>query len=194
MTNSNYTVREMVTDSVIATIICLYIIVLSYFNLIFSTLLLFLIPITIGLYFKDKTINRTIIFTTVILLFSLLFVIFYHVLLIIPNLILGVLIVMLLKVDNKRIFYTASIPIFYIIDTINDLFYARLILGVNFIDFLTEHIFISDIELINKYISLFIILYLFMNLIISIAKVIILRQSSIIYDYRIKPLFEEQQI
>lgn len=186
MNNNTYTVRQMVRDSTIATILCLYIVVLSYFNLIYSSVLLFFIPLAIGLYFKDKKINRAIVFSAVILMFSLFYIIFYHVILIVPNILLGVLIVLLLNIKNKRLFYTFSIPIFFIVDALNDLIYARLILGINYFEFLTEHIFISSNTIINKYITLFTIFYLMLNLTIGICKVVILKRGLIIYNKRIK--------
>lgn len=192
MNNTNkYNVRQMVTDSAIATIICLYIVTISYFNLIFSTLVLFVIPLTIGLYFKDKAFKRSVITSSVILLFSLFFIIFYHVILIIPNLILGVILVSLFNIENKRMFYIISIPIIYIVDTLNDIFHARFYLGINFYEFLTEHVFITNNTIINKYLGLFIVFYLILNLIISITKGIIIWRVSIIYSKKVRHIIEE---
>lgn len=185
---------SLVKDSLLCTIICVLLIILNSIALTATTITTLLIIVFMGCYFQNKTIIRPILSAIVIFSLSFLFISLINVLIfILPGVILGVFAsVFLRKIKNIKVFYLVLSIIFFAINLITELAFAKYIMNMNFITYIMSDLPANFPIEITKNTTLILIAFIMAIGVISFLQVVILDKSNQIYIKRIIKLIGEK--
>ena len=111
---------------------------------------------------------------------------------ILPGLILGIIASLFLeKFYNYKSFYLVLSVIFFVVNFIMELGYAKLIMNIDFIQYiLLDEIFFLP-ESIANFTVIMVFIYFILVALISFMEALILKNSNIIYKRRIKKIIKE---
>ena len=184
---------DIVKVSIFCALVCTLIIISNLFAILSNMLFSFFLVVFIACYFQNKVAIRTIMSSVVILIISFLLVNPIDVLLfIIPGLILGVIASLFLeKYSRFKWFYLVLSVIFFGVNFVVEIGYAKLIMNMDFIQYVIyDEGFNFPIDL-QKFTVFIVVGYLVLMALISFMEAIILRNSNIIYQRRIKKIIKE---
>lgn len=184
---------NIVKDSLFCAIVCTLIILSNLFAILSNILFSFFLVVFIACYFQNKSPVRSLMSSVVILSISFILINPLDVLVfIIPGLVLGVIASLFLeKFYCFKLFYLALSIIFFIANFVIELGYAKLIMNMDFI----QYILLDDLSILPENVqnlTVFIVgLYFILMALISFMEAIILKNSNIIYKRRIKKIIKE---
>ena len=111
---------------------------------------------------------------------------------ILPGLILGIIASLFLEKFYKyKMFYLILSIIFFIVNFVIELGYAKLIMNIDFIQYiLLDEIFFLP-ETMKNFTVIMVVLYFVLVALISFMEALILKNSNILYKRRIKKIIKE---
>ena len=188
-----YNVKKLVKDSILVALICVYLlIIISTGFVLYSTVTVFAASILIGLYFKDKKIGRSAVACVAIIVISMLYfdLVSKVIPFILPSIVLGFFSSIILRINNKKIMYPIMFVTYYAVEIVTVILEAKFFMGVNLIDYIVDDSFNEVASYINNNISIFVAMYFFVLLGISVMKVILLNMCNRIYVQRFKKFID----
>ena len=188
-----YNVKKLVKDSILVALICVYLlIIISTGFVLYSTVTVFAASILIGLYFKDKKIGRCAVACVAIIVISMLYfdLVSKVIPFILPSIVLGFFSSIILRINDKKIMYPIMFVTYYAVEIVTVILEAKFFMGVNLIDYIVDDSFNEVASYINNNISIFVAMYFFVLLGISVMKVILLNMCNRIYVQRFKKFID----
>ena len=181
---------DIVKDSLFCAIVCTLIIISNMFAMLNNILFSFFLVVFIACYFQNKKAIRPVMSSAVILAISFFLVNPLDVLIfILPGLILGIIASLFLeRFYIYKSFYLVLSVIFFIVNFIMELGYAKLIMNIDFIEYiLLDEVFFLP-ESIANFTIIMVLIYFILVALISFMEAFILKNSNIIYKKRIKKI------
>ena len=191
-----YNVKKLVKDSILVALICVYLLIIISTGLVlYSTVTVFAASILLALYYKDKSITRCGVACVAVLVISLMYfdLLTQIIPFILPSIILGFVSSLLLRLTNKKIMYPILFVIYYIVEIGAVVLEARLVVGIDLLDYILDDSFNEVASYINNSISIFVVMYFIVLLAIAIMKVIILNMSEKIYINKFKKFIDKYE-
>ena len=187
-----YDVKRLVKDSIVVALMSLYLIIINFTGIIYNTVSVFIVTVSIGLYYKDKKITRGLLGSFAVTIISFIYCGLMTVItFVFPSVLLGFLSIIMLRMNNKYIKYSSLFVVYYVIEVIIELLYAKLIVNLNVVDYILAGGGFEEVSsIINNSVTVFVIIYFIVLFIISFMKVIILINCSKIYENRLKKFID----
>lgn len=185
-------VKRLVKDSIVVALISLYLIIINFTGIIYNTLAVFVVTVFIGLYYKDKKLTRGALGSIAVGIISFIYCGLMTVItFIFPSILLGFLSILMLRINNKYLKYGSSFVVYYVIEVIVELLYAKLIVNMDVVNYILAGGGFEEVShFINNSITIFVIIYWIAVLMIAIMKVLILVNCSKIYENRLKKFID----
>ena len=185
---------DLVKDSIFCAIVSVFIILINLLTGLTDGISTLFIIVFVACYFHNKTYSRMIISSFIILLVSFLVVNPLYVLIfLLTSLILGnVACLFLKKFSDKKLFYLFLGIIFFVINFVIELMYAKFIMNMDFFTYIITDDVITLPDYINQFSTLIIIVYTILIAIISVMEVFILKNCNILYKKRIMKIIGEK--
>ena len=184
---------DMVKDSLFCAIVCSLIILSNVFAVLSNILFSFLLVVFIACYFQNKKAVRPLISSAVILAISFILINPFDVILfVLPGLILGCISSLFLeKYYKHKVFYLVLSLVFFVVNFLIELGYAKMIMNVDFIQYiLMDEIFFLP-KTMQNFTTVMVIVYFVLIVLISYMESLILKNSNILYKRRIKKIIKE---
>lgn len=185
-------VKRLVKDSIVVALISLYLIIINFAGIIYNTLAVFVVTVFIGLYYKDKKLTRGALGSIAVGIISFIYCGLMTVItFIFPSILLGFLSILMLRINNKYLKYGSSFVVYYVIEVVVELLYAKLIVNMDVVNYILAGGGFEEVShFINNSITIFVIIYWIAVLMIAIMKVLILVNCSKIYENRLKKFID----
>ena len=181
---------DLAKDSLLCALICTILIIMNSILMLSSAITMMIVIALIACFFQNKPIIRPIISSAVVVLVSFIFIDPLYVLnFILPAVVLGIVSSEILKrVKDAKLFYTILTVIYFLVNVIKDLIFAKFILNVDFMVYVMDNSIIDIPENLRQHTSLFLIIFFFVQAFISVLEVVVLQKSNKVYQKRIMPL------
>ena len=185
---------NLVKDSILCTIICVALLILNSVSMLSSAITIMGIVLFMGCFFQNKPIVRPILSGVIIVAVCFLFVDPLNILIfILPGVILGILSsVFLKKLENNKLFYIILSPVFFVVNLVSELLFAKHIMNMDFLTYITTDKMVEVPDTLAENTTLFLIAYLFVLAFISVLEVIVLQKGNKIYKKRIMKIIGEE--
>lgn len=183
----NKKVKEIASDAIFVGLLTVIIIIFKYLLFMLDSLLLLLISVFLGVRYHKANIIRQIIVSFSLFILSFIYFDFISILvLILPGIVVGIISHYLLKIVRNFPYYFLGILIYFIFGCFVEFLYAKLILNMDFHNYLLSGMEFPDIFTASLSIDALIILFLGYNILMAIMETFIIRQSVFIYEMRIR--------
>lgn len=183
----NKRIKDITYDAIFLAILVVLVILFRYVLSILDTMIPLFISVLIGIRYHKENITRQIILSISLLAISFIFLDVISILLfILSGILLGIFAHYTLRIILNFPYFLFSTIIYFIVDCLIEFGYARLLLGLDFINYLE-----SDMNLFESITSSLtstglIIIFFSYNLIVAIMESVILRSGVFIYERLLK--------
>ena len=186
---------DLVKDSIFCAIVSIFIIAINFLTGLADGISTFVIVVFIGCYFQNKYFSRAIISSIIILLISLLTINPLNVFIFIFSslLLANISSLFLKKITDKRIFYFVLGIIYFVVNFVVELAFAKFVMNMDFFTYIITDDFIKLPESINNFSTLIIVVYTLLIGLISFIEVLLLKNCNILYKRRIMKLIGEKE-
>lgn len=179
----NERVKEITKDAIFIALLTAIIILMKYFFFMLESMLLLVISLFIGVRYHKEKISRMLIVSISLFLISFLYFDILSILIyILPGIILGILSHYFLKIILNVPYYLSSISIYFLVHTAVEIMYSRMLLNLNFTDYLLTGMEFPDAWVSNLGFNGLLLIFLGYNLIMAILESIIIRKGVFLFE------------
>ena len=187
-------VKDLVKDSIFCAIVSTIIFLFNFLSLADYLYISLAITVFLGCYFQNKSVSRVIISASIIYAISNLIILpLYAVIFILPSVILGVIAaILLMKKVKSSTFLILLSSICFTVNMVIEVLFAKVIMNMDFLDYVLLDDTFGMQEVILQFSQVFVIVYFFLVLLISVLEVLLIYNVNKIYKKRIIPLIKEE--
>lgn len=179
----NEKVREITKDAIFVALLTGIIILMKYFFFMLESMLLLVISLFIGVRYHKATLPRTLIVSISLFLISFIYFDILSILIyIIPGIILGIISHYFLRIILNLPYYLSTIPVYFIVHSVVEIMYAKLLLNMNFNDYLLTGMEFPEAMVKNLGTTGLLIIFLAYNLIMALMESFIIRRGVFVYE------------
>lgn len=156
---------------------------MKYFFFMLESMLLLVISLFIGVRYHKATLPRTLIVSISLFLISFIYFDILSILIyIIPGIFLGIISHYFLKIILNLPYYLSTISVYFIVHSVVEILYAKLLLNMSFNDYLLSGMEFPEAMVQNLGTTGLLIIFLIYNLIMAFLESIIIRRGVFIYE------------
>lgn len=183
----NKKVKDLTSDAIFIALVTVIILVMKYFLSMLDSMILLLLSLFIGIMYHKAPIIRPLLVSLSIFLLSFLYFDILSILIyIVPGLVLGLISHFLLKIILNVPYYLSTILIYFIVHSLIELLYSKVILNINFKDYLLSGMEFPKGMVEKLGLTGLLILFFGYNLFMAFLESVILRKSVFIYEIKIR--------
>ncbi len=176
-------IKDITSDAILLALLIVLVLLFRYVIQILDTMIPLFISLVLGIRYHKFGIIRQITVSISLLAVSFIFMDIFSILIfIVSGIILGIVAHYTLRIILNLPYYFSTIIVYFVVDSVIEIGYARFLLGLDFNSYLESGMNFSEQLVSNITSTGLIIIFLGYNLLVAILEAILLRIGVFLYE------------